>query len=308
MDDQEGTKKIVAGSSGAEADPDSRSASGEASEVRPAKGASTRSFLLEQAEPSSNEVMAQLAHDLNNLLTPIVALSACLETDLQTGSSPQEQAREIRIMAERAAEFVKRTLTSLRHSAGGASVVHPGAVVHEMREVLCNLVERDITVDIQVARGTGLAFLDRARLEAALIDLVTNARDASEGSGTVRVSTSTVTIAERRACAVGWVQPGEYVAVRVSDEGNGIEEELQARIFERCFTTKPIGRGTGLGLYHVGRFVRESAGGIEVISREGAGATFSMYFPRVEVRGSVVSAASAAPSGTRCADRASKSA
>lgn len=226
----------------------------------------------------SHELVATLAHDLNNLLTPIVALSTSLEQDLGDEHPNQEQARELRLAAERATLFVQHTLSSLRLRAEGA--VHIGNVVRDMYELLRLVAGERVTLEVNVAPKTGLARLDRNRLESCLLDLVSNARDAIPGRGTVTLCVSSSDIDALQARVLG-LPPGAYELVVIEDTGTGIRHDLRERIFERRFTTKPEGKGNGLGLAHVRRFIEESHGAITVRSAPGERTAFSLYFPRM---------------------------
>ena len=137
-----------------------------------------------------------------------------------------------------------------------------------------------VVLEVDIAQRTGLALLDRNRLEAGLLDLVSNARAAIPDQGTISLRVSSVTLDAERAAALG-CGPGSYELIEIQDTGTGIREEHQPRVFERHFTTKPGGRGSGLGLTHVRHFVRESRGTIAVTSAPGAGSTFALYFPQM---------------------------
>ena len=225
---------------------------------------------------TAQELVATLAHDLNNLLTPIVALSAGLEQDLRDAPIGYDQARDLRIAAERATLFVQRTLLSLRLPTSGA--VHIGNVVRDMIELLRIVAGASIVLEVDIAPRTGLSLLDRNRLEAGLLDLVSNARAAITHRGTIQLRVSSVRLDAERARALGCAL-GSYELIEIKDTGTGMREELQQRVFERNFTTKP--EGNGLGLTHVRRFVQESHGAITITSMPGAGSTFALYFPQM---------------------------
>lgn len=225
---------------------------------------------------AAQELVATLAHDLNNLLTPIVALSAGLEQDLRDAPIGYDQARDLQVAAERATLFVQRTLLSLRLPTEGA--VHIGNVVRDMSELLRIVTGAAIVFEVDIAPRTGLALLDRNRLEAGLLDLVSNARAAIIDRGTIQVRVSSVRLDSEGARALGCAL-GNYELVEIQDTGTGIREELRQRVFERHFTTKP--EGNGLGLTHVRRFVRESGGAIAIKSAPGVGSTFALYFPQM---------------------------
>jgi len=230
------------------------------------------------ASSYSHELIATLVHDLNNLLTPIVAISAGLEQELGGEHAVQDQARDLRVAAERATLFVQRTLSSLRLRA--ESAVHVGNVVRDMHDLLRLVAGKRVTLEVDIAPRTGLAILDRNRLESCLLDLVSNARDAIPARGTITLRVSSIALDAQQAKALGR-PPGTYELVVIEDTGTGIRQDLRERIFERHFTTKPGGKGNGLGLAHVRRFVEESHGAIAVKSAPGERTSFSLYFPRM---------------------------
>jgi len=226
----------------------------------------------------THELVATLAHDLNNLLTPIVAISTGLEQDLDDQHPSHEQLRDLRIAAEQATLFVQRTLSSLRLRV--ESAVHIGNVVRDLHELLRLVAGGRITLEVDVAPRTGLARLDRNRLESGLLDLVSNARDAIPERGTVTLRVSSVELTREQAERLGRA-PGTYELVVIEDTGTGIRQDLRERIFERHFTTKRGRKGHGLGLAHVRRFVEESGGAISVESSPGERTRFSLFFPRM---------------------------
>ena len=141
--------------------------------------------------------------------------------------------------------------------------------------------------------------LDRERLEHALLNLAANARDAMPVGGTLILSTAKVVLAEGQRDLLGDAHGGVYVCVAVTDTGVGMKSEVREQIFRPFFTTKESGKGTGLGLDAVRRFVAESGGCIAVRSEEGRGTTVSMYFPVVGLAPPAASAPrDADPTGT----------
>lgn len=226
----------------------------------------------------SHELLSTLAHDLNNLLTPILAISASLEQDLSDVHASYDQARDLRVAAERATLFVQRTLSSLRLRA--ESAVHIGNVVRDMTQLLRLVAGKRITLELDIRARTGLALLDRNRLESCLLDLVSNARDAIVGAGTIALRVSSLELDADQARLLV-CEPGAYELVVVEDTGTGIRADVREHIFERHFTTKTGGKGHGLGLTHVRRFVEESGGAITVTSAPGERTMFWLYFPRM---------------------------
>jgi signal transduction histidine kinase len=216
---------------------------------------------------------ASLIHDLNNLLTPIACLSACMEG--QFGAQPdaqavREMARDIRTAAEKAAALARQTLRWVRREPSRVEAIDPCAVIAELEPLIQQVVGAEVRVQLRVADCRGSVLLDREGLEHALLNLAANARDAMPSGGALTLS-----------CTRAF--PGQ-VAISVEDTGIGMNREVKARMLERYFTTKEIGKGTGLGLEAVRAFVRDSGGNLSLHSEEGRGARVSLYFPAADAK------------------------
>jgi signal transduction histidine kinase len=223
---------------------------------------------------------ASLVHDFNNLLTPMACLGSVLEADLPAGPA-REMARDIRVGTEKAAELARQTLVWARHRPSSTDSVDVVGAVRDLRPLLARVAGAEVDVEVHLSTGVEAASVDRERLEHALINLAANARDAMPSGGRLSVTVKTVSFGSDLGgeAAPDGASPGAYVAVFVSDTGLGMKPEVKERLFELFFTTKEPGRGTGLGLAAVKRFVDESAGFIRVQSEEGHGTTVSMYLP-----------------------------
>jgi signal transduction histidine kinase len=225
----------------------------------------------------------ELAHDFNNLLTPISQLSACLEGELPSGASAWELARDIRIAADKAASLARQTLGLVRRESVRlrATTVSVNAVLTEMRTLIERVVGKGVRVELALGDDAGAARLDREHLERSLLDLAANARDAMPEGGRLTVTTSRVSFAPMETASTEGEPPPDYVCLAVTDTGSGMTPSVRSRIFERFFTTKGPGRGTGLGLPAVQQFVAENGGCIAVHTQPGRGTTMALYFPRV---------------------------
>ena len=148
-----------------------------------------------------------------------------------------------------------------------------------MSDLLDRTLGERIRIDVELTPGAWPTYVDPHQLENAIVNLAVNARDAMEGEGAMRITTSNVTLA---ANEVGDVRPGEYVRISVTDTGCGMTPEVMERAFEPFFTTKPVGKGTGLGLSQIFGFAHQSGGEVGIESRMGKGTTVSIYLPRTD--------------------------
>jgi CheY-like chemotaxis protein len=149
-----------------------------------------------------------------------------------------------------------------------------------MEKLLQRVIGEGIRITIETSAQEARVRADPSQLEQVLLNLGVNARDAMPGGGTLKISTRQVALgASQIAAGAIEVDPGDYVALVVSDTGSGMDEETRARIFEPFFTTKGPGKGTGLGLATVYGIVKQSGGGITVDSAPGEGCTFSIFLP-----------------------------
>jgi CheY-like chemotaxis protein len=181
--------------------------------------------------------------------------------------------------APRAAALTRRLLSCARAERllpeGGDS----SELVAGMSDLLDRTLGERIRVDVDLTRDTWPTYVDPHQLENAIVNLAVNARDAMDGTGIMRISTSNVTL---KANEVGDVRPGEYIRISVTDTGCGMTPEVRERAFEPFFTTKPVGKGTGLGLSQIFGFAHQSGGEVGIESEVGKGTTVSIYLPRTE--------------------------
>ncbi len=234
-----------------------------------------------QRADSLDAIGPGLAHDFNNLLTPIFHLSSCLEAELPHGDRAWRMARDVRIAAEKAVGLARRTLGLVRREPTRVrpEPVCVNAVLADMRPLIERVVGEEVEVEVEFGRDAGAARLDRGRFEGALLDLAVNARDAMKAGGRLTLTTARVSFDSIQASAPEGSNASDYVCLRMTDTGSGMTPEVRARIFEPFFTTKDPGRGTGLGLPAVRRFVMENGGCIAVHSQPGHGTTMALYFP-----------------------------
>ena len=230
-----------------------------------------------------------VAHDFNNLLTVVIgALDLILK-------SPEDAARRHKLgeaalsAARRGERLTHQLLAFSRRQALRPEAVDINALIRESDPLLRRAVGEAVGYRLKLRRGGARVIVDPAQFEAALLNLIVNARDAVAESGQTDGAQITV---QTQACEVGpgeviEVTPGDYVCVTVSDTGAGMNAETMRRVFEPFFTTKAVGKGTGLGLSQVYGFARQSGGGVKITSTVGEGTEIRVYLPPAPVEEAV---------------------
>ena len=224
-----------------------------------------------------------VAHDFNNLLTAIGGYSDLLLADLATADPRRGDVEEIKKATERAAALTRQLLAFSRRQVLQPKVLDLNAVIVGAENLLRRLIGEHIRLETRLASGLGAVRADAGQVEQVVMNLAVNARDAMREGGTLTVETANVQIgAERRTAEQAPMPPGRYVELRVSDSGAGIDAETKRHLFEPFFTTREMGKGTGLGLATVYGIVKQSGGFIWVDSEPGRGATFTIDLPWVD--------------------------
>jgi PAS domain S-box-containing protein len=228
-----------------------------------------------------------IAHDFNNLLTTIMGSLELLqqraaldERSLRLTSNALEGSR-------RAARLTSQLLTFSRRQRLAPEPLVPEQIVDGIRDLLARTLGDGITLEVVLPEESWTFLADRNQMEAALLNLVINARDAIPGpGGHVRIDVSNRAVGvEEAASEPDPLPPGDYVVISVSDDGIGMNPEVQARAFEPFFTTKGPGAGTGLGLSQTYGFVTQSGGAIRVESAPGRGTRIDILLPRAAEAG-----------------------
>ena len=236
-------------------------------------------------EAQKMEVIGQLAggvaHDFNNIISVIMGYCELLISDLAPGSPLLVYSEEIQLASERAVGLTRQLLVFSRKETVQPVVLDLNEVVKELEKMLRRLITENIEMTIVPGNDIGHVKADPGNVGQVLMNLVINARDAMPDGGRLRIATSNVVLDEAHARRHPGAFPGDYVMVCVSDTGTGMTADVKAHLFEAFFTTKPKGKGTGLGLVTCQTIVQQSGGHIGVSSEFGQGATFHIYFPTV---------------------------
>jgi CheY-like chemotaxis protein/two-component sensor histidine kinase len=217
-----------------------------------------------------------IAHDLNNLLTVVLANSEMIAASLPAGRDDlQTDLGELQNAARRGAQMIRKLLSFSRHAPLTYHVFDLGRLVEELTGTLRRLLPAHIQVEFP-RDGTSVRVLaDAGAIEQILLNLATNARDAMPRGGRLSLDVRRVDVAR----APGGALPGSYARLSVSDNGVGMDERVKARVFEPFFTTKPPGEGSGLGMAMIYGLTQQHGGFIELDSGVGKGTTVRVFFP-----------------------------
>jgi signal transduction histidine kinase len=228
------------------------------------------------------KVAGGVAHEVNNMMTVIAGFSGFLEGSLPAGDARVNDLGEIRRAADRAAGITRQLLAYSRQQLLQPAALDLNTLVSQSLPVFARLLGPDVRLLFEPMALSARIRADPSQLDQVLVNLVLNARDAMDGSGTLRLGTEIVTLADDQPDNLPGVRmpPGAYVRLTVSDTGHGMDAAVRARIFEPFFTTKTAGKGSGLGLATVYGIVKQSDGYIWVSSEPARGTTFRIYLPQ----------------------------
>jgi signal transduction histidine kinase len=243
------------------------------------------------------EAMGQLtgsvAHDFNNLLTIISGNLEIAESNLHAwGDATRELLTRVIANAangaRRAATVTQRLLAFARRQPLDPRPTNVNQLFAGMSDFFTRTLGENI--DIEFAGGADLwqVEVDPGQMEASILNLVVNAKDAMAGKGKLTIETSNVVLDESYSQQNADIPVGQYVQIAVSDDGCGMSRDVQEKAFDPFFTSKEPGQGTGLGLSQVFGFVKQSGGHVKIYSEVGEGTTIKIYLPRSHVAASAV--------------------
>jgi PAS domain S-box-containing protein len=237
-------------------------------------------------EAQKMEVIGHLAggvaHDFNNVLAVIMCYSDMALLELAPESPLRNSLEEIRQAAERAAGLTRQLLVFSSKQTVHPVVLDLNDTINDLDKMLRRLIGENIVMTIIPGKEIGRVKVDSGYVGQVLMNLVINARDAMAEGGWLTIATSDATLDGGYADTHTGVIPGNYVMLSITDTGTGMTDEVKKHLFEAFFTTKPPGKGTGLGLTTCRTIMQQSGGHIRVHSGIGKGTTFRLYFPRVD--------------------------
>jgi PAS domain S-box-containing protein len=221
-----------------------------------------------------------IAHDFNNILGAILGYAEMAREDSPAHSMAARDLDQVINAGYRAKDLVKQILAFSRQAEAVKMHLQPAAIVKETVKLLRSSLPSTIAIEVDLAPDTGVIFVDPTQMHQILMNLCTNAYHAMETTGgTLSVATATKHLTEEDLLDAPHVQPGAFVHLAIKDTGEGIAAEIREKIFDPYFTTRPIGKGSGLGLSIVHGIVQSYGGFIRCESHPGEGTVFHIMLP-----------------------------
>ncbi len=235
-------------------------------------------FMRAQRMESIGTLAGGIAHDLNNILAPIMMSIEMLK---ETSTDPQADRilETIQVSAQRGADIVRQVLSFARGLEGERIEIQPRHLMNDLQRIIKDTFPKDIDLSFTIAPDTWTILGDPTQIHQVLLNLCVNARDAMPNGGTLSVEMENRELDEHYAAMNLQAKAGSYLKISVTDSGIGIPPELVDKIFEPFFTTKDLNKGTGLGLSTVMAIVKSHEGVINVYSELGSGTTFTVDLP-----------------------------
>jgi PAS domain S-box-containing protein len=240
-----------------------------------------RQFLRAQRLESIGTLAGGIAHDLNNILGPIM-----MSIDILRNKYAEEKDAAMLDMlsssAQRGADLVKQVLSFARGVEGEHAVVQILHIVKEIEKIAKETFPRSIEIKTVLSKDLWTISADSTQIHQVLMNLCVNARDAMPNGGTITISAENVNVDAQYARMNAEAMEGRYIVLRITDTGTGISPEILERMFEPFFTTKEVGKGTGLGLSTTHAIIKSHGGFINVYSEMGKGTEFKIFLPAEE--------------------------
>jgi PAS domain S-box-containing protein len=239
-------------------------------------------FLRAQRMESIGTLAGGIAHDLNNVLAPIMMAIEVLR-DKISDPAGQQILMMIETSAKRGADIVRQVLAFGRGVKGERILVQLKHVVKEVVKIAGGTLPKSIRIRTDIPADLWTVLADPTQMHQVLLNMLVNARDAMPGGGTLTIAAENVALDDNCSRTHFEAKPGPYACIVITDTGTGIPEDIRGKIFEPFFTTKEIGMGTGLGLSTTLAIVRSHGGFINLESELGEGTTFRIYIPATGV-------------------------
>ena len=240
----------------------------------------TRLFQSQKLE-TVGKLAGGIAHEFNSIMTAIIGQSELLLVDLPKETPLRHNAAEIRKAADRAAALTRQLLAYGRKQILQPEILDLNSVLSGMENVLRHLSGQIVNLRIVQSTGLQTVKVDAGQIEQVIMNVAMNAIDAMPHGGNLTLETANATLDQDYANRFPELMAGEYVMLAITDTGVGMNQEVEGRIFEPFFSTKGVGKGTGLGLATSYGILKQSGGHINVYSEPGRGATFKIYLPQV---------------------------
>jgi PAS domain S-box-containing protein len=235
-------------------------------------------FYRAQRLESIGTLASGIAHDLNNILAPIM-MAAPLIRQSKSATDTEKMLVTVESSAQRAAKLVRQLLLFGRGVEGEKERLLPATIINEMLTISQQTFPKNITISTEVADDLAPILADATQVHQVLLNLCVNARDAMPQGGTLKIAAENAHFSSAAAAVTPGAKTGDYVLLKVTDTGIGMTPEVVDKIFTPFFTTKEIGSGTGLGLATVLGLARSHGGFVTLSSEPGKGSSFRVYFP-----------------------------
>jgi len=228
---------------------------------------------------ATGQLTSGIAHDFNNLLTIISGNTQLLIDDNNRFDKKEmsEILNDVFSAAKDGEELIQRLLQMLRKTKPRTNIFDVNQIILDVKKVLDRMLGEDIDLNINVARDNFTILADPNQLESALLNLAVNSRDAMPNGGEFTIETKRLVVNSRTDANYPDLKPGEYITIRVRDNGIGMDQNTIKHAHEPFFTTKEVGKGTGLGLTMVYNFTRQSGGNLHIDSTPGMGSIITMF-------------------------------
>jgi len=238
-------------------------------------------FLRTQRMESIGTLAGGIAHDLNNVLAPIL-----MSVEILKGKFKDDQSKRmlniLESSAKRGADMVRQVLTFARGVDGERVLLQTRHLIKEVAKIIQETFPKTVQLKTEIAENLWTIMGDATQLHQVMVNLTVNARDAMPNGGTLTITAENTIVEPNQENHPASAKPGFYVVIQIKDSGTGIPREILDKIFEPFFTTKEMGKGTGLGLATVLGIVKSHGGFLQVQTEEGKGTTFLIYLPALE--------------------------